>query len=64
MNLLAKDVEIPGIKEHVVVIMKYFRNTHLPSAWFKSAGRKKLIMPQEVRWNTLADCLEYYIENW
>ena len=62
MNLLAKDVEIPGIKEHVV-IMKYFRNSHLLSAWFKSAGGKKLIMPHEVRWNTLADCLESYIEN-
>ena len=64
MNLLAKDVEIAGVKEHVVQVMKYFRNTHLPGAWYKAAGGKKLVLPQDVRWNSLADCLQSYLDNW
>lgn len=64
LNLLAKDVEVSGIKDHVVRIMKYFRNNHLPAAWYKSAGGKMLSLPQEVRWNTLADCLQSYMSNW
>lgn len=64
MNLLAKDVEIPGVKDHVVQVMKYFRNSHLPSAWYKAAGGRQLVLPQEVRWNTLADCLQSYLDNW
>ena len=64
LNLLAKDVEISGVKEHVVHIVKYFRNTHLPAAWYKQAGGKKLVLPQDVRWNTLADCLKSYLDNW
>lgn len=64
MNLLAKDVEIKGVKEHVVHVMKYFRNCHLPGAWYKAAGGKKLALPQEVRWNTVADCLQSYLDNW
>lgn len=64
LNLLAKDVEISGVKEHIVQIVKYFRNHHLPAAWYKAAGGKKLVVPQEVRWNTLADCLQSYLDNW
>lgn len=44
--------------------MKYFRNTHFAAAKYKQAGGKALVMPQDVRWNTLADCLESYIGNW
>ena len=58
-NLLAKDVELSGVKEHTVQIVKYFRNHHLPAA-----GGKKLVVHQEVRWNTLADCLQSYLDNW
>lgn len=28
------------------------------------AGGKKLILPQDVRWNTMADSIESYLENW
>ena len=63
-NLLAKDVEIPGVTEHIIQIVKYFRNTHLPAAWYKVAGGKKLVLPLDVRWNTLADCLQSYLDNW
>ena len=64
LNLLAKDVEISGVKEHIVQIVKYFRNHHLPAASYKAAGGKKLVVPQEVRWDTLADCLQSYLDNW
>lgn len=64
MNLLAHDIEIKGVKEHVTQIVKYFRNTHLPAAWYKAEGGKRLVLPQDVRWNTLADCLQCYLDNW
>ena len=64
LNLLAKDLEIPGVKDHVVHVMKYFRNHHLPASWYKLAGGKKLMLPQDVRWNTLSDCLESFLRNW
>ena len=64
LNLLAQDVQIPGVKEQVVQIVKYFRNTHLPAARYKAAGGKSLVIPHEIRWNTLTDCLDSYISNW
>lgn len=64
MNLLAKDLEIPNIKEQVVQVVKYFRNNHFAAATYKANGGLRLIMPQEVRWNTMADCLESYIKYW
>ena len=38
LNLLAHDVEVKGLKEHVVQIVKYFHNVHLSAAWYKAAG--------------------------
>ena len=64
LNLLAKDVEIPEVKEQVVRIIKYFRNTHLPAARYKASGGKALVISHEVRWNTITDSLESYIANW
>jgi len=64
LNLLAKDLEIPDIKEQVVQVVKYFRNNHFAAAAFKSNNGLHLIMTQEVRWNTMADCLESYIKHW
>ena len=64
LNLLAKDLEITNIKEQVEQVVKYFRNNHFAGAALKSAGRQHLIMPQDVRWNTMADCLESYIKHW
>jgi len=31
LNLLAKDLEIANIKNNILRIMEYFRNTHLPN---------------------------------
>ena len=64
LSLLSKDLEASQIKEHIVHIVKYFRNTHLPNAWYKEKGGKKLVLPQDVRWNTLSDCLEIYVNEW
>ena len=64
LNLLAQDVQIPSVKEQVVQIVKYFRKTHLPAARYKAAGGKSLVIPHEIRWNTLTDCLDSYISNW
>ena len=50
-------------KGKVVKIIKYFRNTHLPAARYKASGSKNLVLPHEVRLNTMSDCLESYIAN-
>lgn len=64
LNLLAKDLEIHSVQKHVVKIVKHFRNVHLPAAWYKEAGGKKLPLPLEVRWNSVADTLKAYVANW
>lgn len=64
LNLSARDVEIIGVAEHVKEVVKYFRNHHFAAAKYKQFKGKKLVLPQEVRWNTLADCLESYLDNW
>lgn len=65
-NLLAHDLDIPNVKSHVVQIVKYVRNTHLPTARCKEAGGKKLVMPVETRLNSVYECLESYqiLQNW
>ena len=64
LNLLAKDLEIHSVQKYIVKIVKYFRNVHLPAAWYKEAGGKKLPLPLEVRWNSVADTLSGYLANW
>ena len=61
---LAKDVEIPDAKNDVVSIAKYFRNHHRPGAWYRAAGGKMLPLPSAVRWNSVTDTLQAYIDNW
>lgn len=63
LDLLAEDVQVKGVKEHIMKVIKYFRNKHLPSAWYKQAGGKKLVIPQEVRWNTVSDSIQSYLDN-
>lgn len=64
LNLLAHDLEIPNVKAQVVYVVKYFRNNHFASAEYKKEKGNALIVPQDVRWNTMADCLGSYIDNW
>ena len=37
---LAKDVDTCAVKSDIVMIAKYFRNHHLPSAWYQKEGDK------------------------
>lgn len=64
LNLLCKDLQVKDVKEHVVQIVKYFRNNHLARAKFSQSGGKTLVLPSDVRWNSVADCLEMYITQW
>lgn len=64
LNLFCKDLEVQNIKEHVVFVVKYFRNNHFASAAYAKEGGKKLVLPNDVRWNSLADCLQVFIESW
>lgn len=64
MNLLAHDIQVPLVKEHIKKIIKYFRNVHFAAGKYKLSGGKALVLPQNVRWNTLAGCIESYLENW
>jgi len=63
-NLLAKYVGVKGVKDNIVHIVKHFRNTNMPAAWYKTADGKAIVMPQDVRWNKMAYCLESYLQNW
>lgn len=63
LNLLSSDVEVAGMKEHIVRVIKYFRNKQQPAFWYKQAGASKLCLLQEVRWNTLSDALTCYLKN-
>lgn len=64
LNLLAHDLEVPNVKEQVVHVIKYFRNNHFASAKYRQEGGNLLVMPQDVRWNTMSDCLDSYLTNW
>jgi hypothetical protein len=63
-NLLAHNLDIPNVRNHVVQIVKHVRNNHSAAASFKEAGGPKLVMPVETRWNSLSDCLESYLKQW
>ena len=64
LDRLAKDVDTSNIKSDIVTIAKYFRNHHLPNAWYKQEGGKKLQIPCDVCWNSVSDCFQGYLDNW
>lgn len=64
LNLLAKDFENPAATKYVERVVKYFRNNHFARAKFnelQTAGN--LVLPLEIRWNTMCECLEKYLGN-
>lgn len=63
LNLLAQDLDLPAVTQSIIRVIKYFRNKHIPAALYKEAGGKKLVMPQEVRWNTMHDAIRCYLDN-
>ncbi len=64
LNLLAHEMEIGNIKDHIVYIVKYFRNNHYALARYRQEGGQRLVMPQDTRWNTMCNCLKMYVKNW
>ena len=64
VDRLAKDMDTSDVKSHIVQIAKYFRRHHLPNAWYKQQGGKELSLPIDVRWNSVHDCFQAYIDNW
>ncbi len=64
LNLLAHDLEIDDVKEHVCFVAKYFRNNHYAGGKYCQDGGQHLVMPQETKWNTMSDCLKIYVNNW
>ena len=63
-NLLAQDLDIPDVKNHIIQIIKYIGNKHEPAAAYKQLGGSKLILPADTRWNSVADALRSYLNNW
>lgn len=64
LNLLANDFQFLNVKEHILNVIKYFRNNHFANACYRKSGAPKLVLPSEVRWNTMVDCLETYLKGW
>lgn len=64
LNLLANDFQYSSIKEQIMKVIKYFRNNHFANACYRSTGALKLILPSEVRWNSILDSLESYTKAW
>lgn len=62
LNLLAQDLQIRDIKEHVTDIIKYFRNHQFPGSVNRNTGGTALVMPADTRWNTVADSVESYLK--
>jgi len=61
-NLLSKDLKIKDVIDNVKIIVKHFRNNHFSGAKYKMAGGRALNIPIEVRWNTVSDMLETYLD--
>ena len=43
---------------------KYFKNNNFAAATYKAKGGLQHIILEDVRWSTLADCLESYLKHW
>ena len=63
LNLLSKDVTLKSVGSQVIKIIKYFRNTHQPASLYKAAKGKKLVLPVEVRWNTMRKAISSCLKN-
>lgn len=63
LNLLVQDVEINGVYENIVKVIKYFRNKHLRMSRYIAAGDKSLVMLITVRLKTTGDCIRSYLAN-
>ena len=53
-----------GVSDKVICVIKYFKNHHQPAGWLKSKSGKTLVLPIDVRWNSMVDAMESYISSW
>ena len=63
LDLQAHDLEIDNVKQHMVHVVKYFRNNHYAASRYRQEGGQCLVMPQDTRWNTMSDGLKVYLTN-
>ncbi|XP_076050878.1 uncharacterized protein LOC143031207 isoform X2 [Oratosquilla oratoria] len=72
LNLLAQDLELVSVKERVIHVVKYFRNSPTAYTRYLQEGGEELIMPQDTRepivpgdkrWNIMSHCLKVFISN-
>ena len=64
LNLLAKDLTIKAVVDKVISVVKYFRNDHLPNAWFREKSGTRLTLQTEGRSNSVLDCLKSHVGIW
>ena len=64
LNLLAGDLKIPNVVDRVKSVVKYFKFTHKPHGWLKEKGSNKMKLPTDVRWNSVCDTLNSYLNCW
>ena len=64
LNVLAQNMAIENVKEHIVHVVKYFKNHQFALAEYRKSGGQNLVMPQDTRWNTMCECLKVYLANW
>lgn len=66
-NLLAKDIckldRYSLLLKKITAVMKFFISHKVPRGWYHIAGGKQLILAKQVRWNTFADELRSYLDN-
>ena len=62
----AKDLAIyfEDTKVKILHVIKYFRNHHVQQAWYKMAGGNALVIPIEIRWNSVCNTIDAYLKNW
>lgn len=63
-NLVSKDIRDESIIEKIKKVIKYFRNHKDPRAKYLKAGGTNLVLPCDVRWNSVRDCLESFVKNY
>ena len=61
MNLLAKDIYQD---QKVLIVVKHLRNHHEESAQMKNLNMPRPPLPCDTRWNSVADTLRYFHDQW
>lgn len=67
-NLLSKSIckldRYDAILNDTARVIKYFNNKKTPNGWYRREGGKVLILGKSIRWNTYADQLKSFLQNY